>query len=119
MKNERSMYVRFPVFSDYDIEVVVAKDTRVARSKRNSRFGEFDGSFRALHSFNKKGSALLVFPQGVNVGCISHECFHAVVAMLDWIDNDTNNECAAYHIGYLTQQVYDFVRTRPKRRAGA
>ena len=115
MKNERSIMVTFPVLNNYNIEVVIAKDTKKARHDRDGEFGVFEGVFHALHSFNKEGNALLVFPQGVEVNTIAHECFHAVVAMMDWIGNDTNNECAAYHIGYLTQKVYDFVRSRSKR----
>jgi hypothetical protein len=115
MRNERSITVVFPVFGNYSIEIVVAKDATKARKERDDVYGAFEGPFYALHSFNKEGNALLVFPQGVKIGTIAHECFHAVIAMMDWIGNDASNECAAYHTGYLTQKVYDFVRSRSKR----
>lgn len=115
MKNERRMFIRFPVFVNYEIEVVVAKNIYAARSKRDKVYGKFEDSFHALHSYNKKGNALLVFPRDADLNCVAHECFHATVALMDWISNDASNECAAYHLGYLTQQVYKFVHGRSKR----
>ncbi len=110
---ERSMHVKFPVFSNYDIEIVLATDQYKARSKYDKTYGVFDSPFHSLHSHNRAGKALLVFCQkNLNVSTMAHESFHAVSAMMEWAGVKFDNECMAYHIGYLTQKVYDFARSK-------
>ena len=107
--NERRTHVKFPVFQNYDIEVVVAKDPHRARKVRNHKYGVFPDKFYAIHAYNNNGSAVLIFPPEVGVVVIAHECWHAVRAMMEWAGVSLDNECVAYHLGYLTQKVYDFV----------
>ena len=113
-REERSKTITFPVFSDYSVEIVVAKDVIKARHKRDSIYGIFEGNFHALHSHNRLGKSLIVFPDNYKgISDIAHECCHAVQALMEWTSiNDT--ECMAYIFGYLTQVVYDFVRVKNK-----
>ena len=116
MKNERSTLVVFPAFNDYNIEVVVAKDVKLARQKRDKTYGEYTGDFSALHSSDGLGQACIVLPENSPQKLVdaTHECFHAVIALLEWSGVE-DEETAAYHMGYLTNKVYDFVRSRSKR----
>lgn len=109
---ERSITIIFPVFNDYNIEIVVSSDAMKSRQKRNSVYGKYEGLFSALHSFNGLGNACIIFPEK-NYGLVdvAHECCHAVHAMMDWASVE-DQECLAYHMGYLTKQVYDFVRKK-------
>ena len=116
MKNERTDMVIFTVFNNYNIEIVVAKDVNDARKRRDALFGEFEGDFAALHCHNGIGNACLIFPEK-NFGLVdvAHECYHAVRAMMEWA-SIIDEETPAYVMGYLTKQVYDFVKKRKRRR---
>lgn len=115
MKNERSITIIFPVLNNYNIEIVVAKDVSKARKERDDFYGEYTGDFAALHSHNGIGNACIVFTEkDLGIVDVAHECLHAVRGMMKWA-GIYDEECEAYHMGYLTKQVYDFVRTRPKR----
>lgn len=115
MKNERSTLVVFPVFNGYNIEIVVAKDVKKAWQRRKKNFPECDSNFSAIHAANESGQACIILPDKENrLALIVHECFHATLALMIWA-NTVNEETTAYHLGYLTQQVYDFVHGRSKR----
>jgi hypothetical protein len=115
MKNERSITIVFPIFNNYNIEVVVAKDVSKARNLREDVYGKYEDAFAALHSHNGLGNACIVFTEkDLGLVDVAHECLHAVRAMMDWA-SICDDECEAYHMGYLTKQVYDFVCKRPKR----
>ena len=115
-QNERSTLVVFPAFNDYNIEIVVAKDVKKARQKRDSIYGEYTGDFSALHSSDGLGQACIILPEKSpqKLVDIAHECFHAIIGLLDW-SGVADEETAAYHMGYLTNQVYEFVHSRSKR----
>ncbi len=53
---ERSMHVKFPVFCDYDVEVVIADDAKKARTRRNKTYGVYDKNFSALHGGHSRHS---------------------------------------------------------------
>jgi hypothetical protein len=111
---ERTKLIIFPAFNDYNIEIVVSNDVTKSRQKRNAVYGEYVGIFAALHSFNGLGNACIVFSEK-NHGLVdvAHECCHAVHAMMDWASVE-DQECLAYHMGYLTKQVYDFLVRKKK-----
>jgi hypothetical protein len=113
-RKERTKTFVFPVFLNYEIQVVVAQNVREARQKRNEIYGEHVGDFSALHSHNRIGNALIVFEEkSKDLVCVVHECYHAIRAMMCWANVD-DEEASAYHLGYLTQQVYDFVCKKKK-----
>jgi hypothetical protein len=115
VKNERSITIVFPVLNNYNIEIVVAKDVAKARNERDDVYGPYSGHFAALHSHNGLGNACIVFPKDdLGLVDVAHECFHGVRAMMEWAGIE-DEEAAAYHLGYLTKQVYDFVCARSKR----
>jgi hypothetical protein len=114
VKNERTSMVVFPVFNGYNIEVVVAKDVKKAWEKRKKDYTDYEGNFSAIHSSNEFGQACIILPTGCDLALVAHECCHATLALTMWA-NAINEETTAYHMGYLTKQVYDFVRSRSKR----
>lgn len=116
MKNERTSMVIFTVLNNYSIELVVTKDVVAARKRRDDIYGEDDSeNAAAMHSCDGLGAACLIFSEEHrNITIVAHECYHAIRAMMKWA-GIYDNEAEAYHMGYLTKQVYDFVRARPKR----
>ena len=109
---ERSMHVKFPVFCDYDVEVVIADDAKKARTRRNKTYGVYGKNFSALHSYTGFGNSCIVLPRkDTTLVTVAHECYHAVEAIMFWAGVE-DSECFAYHIGYLTDKVYKFVRRK-------
>ena len=111
MKHERSKTVKFPVFG-YKIQVVVTEDLKKSLEKR----GLDPSSCTSVHGYwDGKAFSVLLFQTNPRVGTVAHECWHAVRRMLKFHEAEFENEVVAYHLGYLTQQVYDFVRSRSKQ----
>ena|ERR1035437_5667 len=116
MKNERTSMVIFTVLNNYNIEIVVTKDVVESRKRRDFIYGEYDGEHAAaMHACNGLGAACIIFSEKHRgITDVAHECYHAVQAMMKWAEIH-DSEAEAYHMGYLTKQVYDFVRSRSKR----
>ena len=116
---EKTKKIYFPVY-DYTVLIVVCKDICVARNKRRVDIGselENGDYVHALHSCNEKESGgYLFFYLDVNVGLIAHECHHCITRMFQWIEADPCHEIFAYHLEYLTQQVYDFITSLNKKK---
>lgn len=57
-------------------------------------------------------------PESVDHDTISHEVFHAVTHLLDFIgmplNLDHNDEAYAYLVGYLTKSIYEKIKTKNK-----
>jgi hypothetical protein len=111
---ERTKTVKFPVFSSYEVEIVLAQNPRTARTRRDRTYGVFEGVFHSLHSATGSGKSLIVLMERPKVSEIAHETWHAVCAMMHWAGISFDNECMAYHIGFLTQQIYDFANVHSK-----
>ena len=57
----------------------------------------------------KYDNAIFLQPDST-INTIAHECYHAIKSMERGIHNmDGGEEWFAYHLGYLTQQCYDFI----------
>ena len=109
--------VKFPVFSNYRINIIAATDIKKYMSE-NSEFcdvcmSDDDSNTEAitLHS-HETGASAIVVPLSASVNTIAHECYHAVRKMLEMHDVELGNEVVAYHLGYLVGEVFSLVRGR-------
>jgi len=115
---ERILKIELPVF-DYTITVVVTDDIIKSRNDRAKEIGGEIGlkniNIMALHAcHNDKAESYLFFYEGASVNTITHECFHSIFRLTEWINAEIEQENFAFHIGYLAQKVFDFMNLKPK-----
>ena len=108
----RKAHFTFPVFNYYTVRVVVAPDTNAALAGyRDLKEFVEKGRSREARVFSSNSHHCYMFlPSGASVRTIAHECWHVVKTMMDYTGIKLENEVVAYHMGYLTQKVYDFVQ---------
>lgn len=111
------MTVRFPVFMNYRIVVIVTndKDRTYKKIIKGTNLPP-ESDFDALHVWvGSRATSYLIFQPDANPGTISHECWHAVrYVLVDFMGAKVDNEIVAYHLGYLVNRVYPFVNNKFK-----
>lgn len=100
--------IYLPVFT-YTINVIVTSDIELSRNSRDKEIGhsyKTDGKLYGLHSWNvNKPCCYLFFYHKATLNEITHECYHAISRMFNWIGAEKEEELFAYHLGYLTENV--------------
>lgn len=114
---ERKTTIEFPVWSDYTVHVIVTDDFTKS-VKKHCGDDDVEPSYQALTIHcgddgdrDSKESFIFLAPDCV-VDLIVHECWHVIYRMMKYFEVEFEDEVVAYHLGYLTQQVYDFARKR-------
>jgi hypothetical protein len=107
MKNRRAV-VRFPVFNDYRVHVILSRDVR--RTAR--RLGADDGPCLAFFLPGGKQGHLVLGPNALDPGTISHESSHAVRELLRFHGAKNDEETFAYHLDYLVGRIHKFLRDK-------
>jgi hypothetical protein len=103
--------VVLPAWSNFNFYIVFTDDFKRSYEKR---FGPTQIDFfktGAFHKFTKTGASHVFFKIGdCRTGTVAHECYHAVMAMLErWADvKDHDEEVVAYHLDYFCQVVANF-----------
>ena len=110
----RLTHVEFPVFSDFIVHIEVTSDFKKSFSKyplTENIPEEECGSWEAMTAHDDEGSISFLFIKpDASVGTIAHESWHVIKRMLDTRGVDLDNETVAYHLGYLVDKVFQFVR---------
>lgn len=114
----RTRMVKFPVFYGYTI--LVEETTNLSKSaakyEATKEFADqCDGEAATLES-DKGGGFIFIKPRAT-LSIIAHEAWHAVKDMLDYFKVELDHECVAYHLGYLTQEIFNFLYRRGKKYA--
>ena len=103
--------IEFPVFADTIIHVETSKDFEKTIQKYPCiRRGEeclCDANALTISA----GNVIFIFLRpNADVGAIAHESWHAVRYMLGTLGVDLDNETVAYHLGYLVNKIFNFIR---------
>lgn len=114
--------IKFPVFLDYRIVIIVSNDKKKSREKIMNQFKLIDDvndDFAALHIWiDSNRTSYLIFSADADVGDIAHEAWHCVRRfMCLWAGASFDNEIVAYHMGFITQEIYDFIKKIDKSAA--
>jgi len=107
----RKTHFTFPVLNNYTVRVIVSDKLANAVSKYPGlkEFAE-DYSDKEARVFTCESHHCYMFlPTDACVRTIVHECWHVMKAMMVYVGIKLDQETVAYHLGYLTQKVYDFV----------
>lgn len=98
----------FPVFSTYEVHVILTDNVMDSRRLRDCYLGPSDSERppRALCE-SRPGHSWLFIHNKADQGTIAHESFHCVFALLNFIGARLDNEIVAYHLQYVVNQVND------------
>ena len=56
--------------------------------------------------------SFVFLPYSASVGSIAHESWHVVRRMMEHAGVELDNEAVAYHLGFLVNKIFRFVRGR-------
>jgi hypothetical protein len=106
--------VEFPVFCHYIVHVEITSDIAKAVLKypptRKVEMDDFTGGL-VVHNVDEPFSFLFL-PYNASVGTIAHESWHVVKRMMNFTGVELDSETCAYHIGFLVDKIFRFVRGR-------
>jgi hypothetical protein len=113
----RITHVEFPVFSDYIVHVEITSDLEASMRRYPpcvAAMNEFkdDYSCEALTIHTDETFSFIFFQHDASAGTIAHEAWHVVSRMLKLLGVEPDGEVVAYHLGYLVNQIFKFVRGR-------
>lgn len=113
--------IHIPIYDVY-LDIFVSDDEDVLIEKFNSAVRDedklkdvfcYDAVTLGIRSVDHKSVISILFDKDkISAGLIAHEALHVVVNMKDFINTPLNNsteEEYAYLLGYVVQQITDFV----------
>lgn len=104
--------VEFPVFSDFIIHIETSTDFDKTIQKYPC-IEHMAGDNENCDAMTLHGGGPVVFiflKPNASVGTIAHECWHAIRHMLNVVGVELDSETVAYHLGYLVQKTFNFIR---------
>ena len=113
---ERRLDLFFPPYLNYRVSVIITNDKKKTHEKIVRKYNlsvKYDG-YEAVHLWvetPKESVSYLIFGPRVQPGTIAHEAWHCVRRICDWTGMALDNENVGYHVGYITQEVFDFLRS--------
>lgn len=112
MKN-RITTIEFPVFSSYIVHVEIMSDLKKTLLKypHTKNIPDEDSDNCDAMTVHDEGHLSFLFLKyNSSVGAVAHECWHVVRRMMTIMGVEIDSETTAYHLGYLVNQVFRFLR---------
>lgn len=104
----RTTKVRFPIFSDYEVRIIQARDVTATGRRLHVDLSDAKAAFvYPQPPHDKRG--WIVFGMEPDADVIAHEASHAVRAVFNFVGAKTDNETFAYHLGYLVGRIHKFL----------
>lgn len=108
----RSRLFEFPVFGNYGLRVIVARDLVKAQQRypqtKNIEETDKDAAF-CVHVPDEIFSFMFLKPNASS-GTIAHETWHVVHEVMRHIGAELDNEVVGYYIGHLVDEIQKFVK---------
>jgi hypothetical protein len=107
--------VEFPVFSDFTIHIEVASDFEKAVKKYPSIAdvaGPEDHLADALTIYDGGHVCFIFLKSNTSAGTVAHEAWHAIRHMMQRMGVELDNEGVAYHLSYLVDEIFKFLKRR-------
>jgi hypothetical protein len=116
---EKKHDVVFDVFG-YVVHVIFTTDLQRSRDKYNALLGHsYDATGAgAFHTYKDERdyNSYLFFKWDADVEQITHESWHVIRRMMEFLGAKHENEVMAYHIGHLAGCIHRFQQSLSKRR---
>jgi hypothetical protein len=109
--------ITFPVFDNYAVHIEKTSDIMKSMEKypatKHVEPGEHTEAI-TVHVADDPCSYIFL-PHNAAVGTIAHEAWHVVRRMLEYVGADLENENVAYHLGFLVNRIFKFIRGRGRK----
>jgi hypothetical protein len=105
--------VEFPVFSDFIVHIEITSDIVKSIKKYPGVADlaeEADNEADAVTVYDNGQICFIFLHHNVTVGTIAHEAFHVIEHMMKRFGVDLEGEAVAYHLGYLVDKIFRFIR---------
>ena len=111
-------HIAFPVFSNYIVHVEITSDLKRSMAKYPPTRAVIEAADEAcdgmtIHVEDETFSYIFL-PYNASVGTIAHESWHTIKAMMEHLAIELDSETVAYHLGYLVDQIFRFMRGRKR-----
>lgn len=114
---EKKTILKFVYANDFTVNVILTNDIPLSRSKCKI-LGDYiprgERSPGALFAACDN-DAYIFLPLRYDIEYVTHESFHCVWHLMDYIGAEHENEIMAYHLSYLVQGISDFYVKLRKR----
>ena len=107
--------VEFPVFAGFIVHIEITKDIQKAIKKYPgiaSIAGPEDDETDGTTVYDGGQVCFIFLKPNVSAGTIAHEAWHATRYMLKRVGAKLDSEVVAYHLGYIVDKSYQFLRGR-------
>lgn len=102
----KSTTIRFPVFSDYSVRVILSRN--IAGTGR--RLGvDLTGCLGAFVTHGDSKTSHLILAAPPDPATIAHESSHAIRALFRFTGAKADDEAFAYHLDYLVGRIHKFL----------
>lgn len=109
MRN-KSTRVRFPVFNNHEVRVIVSRDIKRTGYRLGIDLADCRAAF--VSDPEKCRRSWLVLGDLRDAGTVAHESSHAVRHMLKESGVRLDDETFAYHLDYLVRRIHKFLEGR-------
>jgi hypothetical protein len=103
--------IRFPVLCDYEVHIEVTNDmsASVLKYKYTKNVDVKNTTACAVH-VDGEALSFIFLPFNASPGTIAHESWHVIRRMVSYIGAELDNEMVAYHLGYITNEVWKLIK---------
>jgi hypothetical protein len=108
VRNRRTI-VRFPVYNNYQVRVILARNVPRTAGRLGAGY-DFCVACLIPDPDASKRRAWLVLPTDADVGTIAHESSHAIREMFKTRGVRNDDETFAYHLDFLVGRIHKFLR---------
>jgi predicted MPP superfamily phosphohydrolase len=105
---DHSLLVRLKPLNDYRVQIVFCSDLVKAKNSRSKAKAKEIKAIAFTQTFENKYSRIYFTLDKADAGTIAHECYHAVVNVLDYLEAKQDEEIVAYVLDYLVGEVTKF-----------
>jgi hypothetical protein len=109
-KTDKTKIVFFPIFCNYEVRIIFTHNLEKSFKRfKHTRDVEPRAGVDAvtIHVKNEDISYIFFLYKKSDTGTMAHEAYHVIEQLLELHDVGTHGEVAAYHLGYLVNQIVD------------
>ena len=105
--------IKFPALSNYRVHVEITSSLKKSLAKYPAtKAVEMDENTHGLAVHTDNAFSYIFLPYHTSAGDIAHEAWHVIRQMMKYLGIELENESVAYHLGYLTDKIFRFVRNK-------
>jgi hypothetical protein len=104
--------VTFPVFSDFEVRVIFARDVAATARRLGEREDMSSTEAAIIYFLARPTVCWLVLPRAPGEGVVAHEAAHVIRRIFDVMGVKDDDEAFAYHLCYLVERIYKFLRRK-------